>query len=189
MPECSLHLPLPSHGWTFKSQVQGLPLHAPNPHCDVSCCIKWSHLLSTAGRTEHVMHVDWEWGRNPSAGRMEDRCAGIHGKYPLRSRDEGSRKAELLLKTWWAAEWWGLAMPGLHTSLHISKPAPWCLTGGLPSYRQQCWVAWHHGQGTYNNKPSAGFPSCLGRLLTQDLQRGLQGPGCASGPSHTCSPN
>ena len=47
-----------------------------------------------------MMHVVWEWGQHPSAGRMEDRCAGIRGKYPLRSRDEGSRKAELLLKTW-----------------------------------------------------------------------------------------
>ena len=39
-------------------------------------------------------------GGHPSAGRMEDRCASIRGKCPLRSRDEGSRKAELLLKTW-----------------------------------------------------------------------------------------
>ena len=45
------------------------------------------------------------------------------------------------------------------------------------------------GRGTHNNKPSTGFQSCLGRLLTQDLQRGPQDPGCASGPSCTCWSN
>lgn len=188
---CLVFSPPPSALTLLDFQIPGpgSPPPCPQPLSSISCCIKMIICSQQLGK-QACDACQQGVGGHPSAGRMERQVCEYPWKVPSkRSRDESSRRLSSCWRHWWAAECWRLAMTGLHTSLHVSKPAPWCLTGGLPSYRQQRWVAWHQGAGgPITTSPAQAFRAAWGGS-SRRTSRGPQDLGCASGPSCTCGPD